>query len=43
MIFVFLFINGMVKLRERSGYVVVYYDGYLVVWGGYCNVSEFEY
>lgn len=39
MIFVFLFINGIVKLRERSGYIVVYFDDYLVIWGGYYIVS----
>ena len=39
MTFVFPSINGTVKPRERSGHVAVHCDGYLVVWGGYCNVS----
>ena len=43
MTFVFPSINGTVKPRERSGHVAVHHDGYLVVWGGYCNVSELEY
>ncbi|XP_027049639.1 kelch domain-containing protein 2-like [Pocillopora damicornis] len=37
MTFVFPSINGTVKPRERSGHVAVHHDGYLVVWGGYCN------
>lgn len=39
MTFVFPSINGTVKPRERSGHIAAHFDGYLVIWGGYYNVS----
>lgn len=39
MTFVLPFINGAAKPTERSGHVAVYYDGYVVVWGGYCRLG----
>ena len=39
MTFVFPSINGTVKPRERSGHIAVHFDGYVVIWGGYYNVS----
>lgn len=42
MTFVLPFINGAAKPTERSGHVAVYYDGYVVVWGGYYRVRTYK-
>lgn len=42
MTFVLPFINGAAKPTERSGHVAVYYDGYVVVWGGFCRVRTYK-